>query len=436
MSYQATQDSDNTKLKETEIGMVPEEWDVVKVGEVGKIITGTTPSTKDRTYYGSSHMFISPADIGDAKYVRISGKHLSDKGLKKSRPLPKDSVLVVCIGATIGKTAMTLVENCTTNQQINAIVQDDSVLPDFLYYVVSFRSQSLPSLAGGIGIPIINKSNFENFLVLRPPLPEQKAIAHILSTVQRAKEATEQVIQATKELKKSLMKHLFTYGAVSLEEAPNVKLKETEIGMVPEEWEVKELKELTHKITDGAHRTPTYVEDGIPFLRVTDIQRPHIDWSKTKYIPESEHAELIKRCNPEKGDILLSKNGTIGLTKVIDWDREVSLFVSLCLIKPIKDIIENHYLSDYLSSNGLPQILERGKKMTVTNLHLVEIKQLLIPVPTFKIQSKISEIISKVDSSIQSEENRLKALDQLFKTLLNNLMTGKIRVKNFEVPQA
>lgn len=166
------------------------------------------------------------------------------------------------------------------------------------------------------------------------------------------------------------------------------KFKETEIGLIPDDWEVVKLKELTNKITDGAHRTPTYVERGIPFLRATDIKKSSIDWNKTKYIPIEEHLKLIKRCKPKRGDVLLSKNGTIGLTRVIDWEREFSIFVSLCLIKPKSDLIDNHYLSYYLSSEGMKQIRLRGKRMTVTNLHLVEIKELLIPLPPLPEQKK------------------------------------------------
>ena len=102
------------------------------------------------------------------------------------------------------------------------------------------------------------------------------------------------------------------------------------LGEVPEHWEVKRLKFLTNKIVDGAHFTPTYVNEGVPFLRVTDIQEKNIDMEKIKYIPLEEHQELIKRCNPQKGDLLLSKNGTIGISKKIDWNWEFSIFVSLC----------------------------------------------------------------------------------------------------------
>jgi type I restriction enzyme, S subunit len=122
--------------------------------------------------------------------VRSSIKSLSDEGLEVSRPLPKDSVLVVCIGATIGKTAMTLVDLSTTNQQINTIIPNSDIVDShFLYYALSSRATELPRLAGRAAVPIVNKAVFSQFLVPFPPLPEQSKVARILSAVDSKIEA-------------------------------------------------------------------------------------------------------------------------------------------------------------------------------------------------------------------------------------------------------
>ena len=133
------------------------------------------------------------------------------------------------------------------------------------------------------------------------------------------------------------------------------------IGKVPEHWEIIKLKYQTSKITDGTHVTPTYVENGIPFLRVTDIQTIEIDLNEVKKIPKHEHDELVKRCNPEKGDVLLSKNGTIGITKVVDWNWEFSIFVSICLIK-FKEKLFNKYFSIFFGSNVVDQQINEESK--------------------------------------------------------------------------
>ena len=202
--------AESVVLAETEIGLVPEGWIIINVGEVGKVVTGTTPRTSVPEYYGGAYMFTSPGDIGEEMYVKKAEKYISEKGLKVSRPLPRDTVLVVCIGATIGKTALTSAEQSTTNQQINAIIPNEKVFAHYLYYAISHRAPYLPSLAGRAAVPIVNKSNFTNFPIPLPPLTIQQKIASILSTVDKKIESEENKKKALDELFKSLLRNLMT----------------------------------------------------------------------------------------------------------------------------------------------------------------------------------------------------------------------------------
>ena len=153
------------------------------------------------------------------------------------------------------------------------------------------------------------------------------------------------------------------------------------------DWPVKQLAEVATKITDGTHKTPNYTDSGIPFLRVTDITQSN---TSKKFISEKEHRELIKRCHPQMGDILYSKNGTIGVAKLVDWDWEFSIFVSLALIKPRENLINPYYLACFLNSDSAySQATARSKSGTVTNLHLVDIKTMLIPLPPLATQQAI-----------------------------------------------
>lgn len=175
--------ADKVELKEVEEIFIPETWELSPVSEFGQIITGSTPSTKKPEHYGNSYMFISPGDMDDGIYVRKSAKHLSYEGLSVSRVLPSKSVLVVCIGSSIGKTALTIYDNCTTNQQINAVVPFKGVIPEYLYYAIKHRAEKLPDIAGRAAIPIVNKSNFAKFLIIRANERDQEEIANILLSV-------------------------------------------------------------------------------------------------------------------------------------------------------------------------------------------------------------------------------------------------------------
>jgi type I restriction enzyme S subunit len=199
------------------------------------------------------------------------------------------------------------------------------------------------------------------------------------------------------------------------------------LGDIPEHWSHSKLKYLTYKIVDGAHFTPTYVEHGIPFLRVTDIQTKKINLSKIKYIPLEEHNELIKRCNPKKGDVLLSKNGTIGITKIIDWDFDFSIFVSLCLIK-LRPILNPYFFSTLFSSKAVEvQIKESGQTTSVTNLHLEKIRELICILPPIKEQIAIADFLdyklSKIDRFISKKKQIIKLLNEQKAGIINHAVT-------------
>ncbi len=211
--------------------------------------------------------------------------------------------------------------------------------------------------------------------------------------------------------------------------------KMTEVGEIPNEWDIKKLDSIVEKITDGTHKTPIYTESGIPFLRVTDIQETCIDWNNVKYISKQEHDELTKRCKPEIGDILYSKNGTIGIPKIIDWDKEFSIFVSLCLIKIKKSDSEviNKYLEKFLSSDCcLNQIKVRAKQGTVTNLHLEEIRELIIPLPPLPEQQRIAEILSSNDALITKTDELIEKTKEIKQGLMQELLTKGIGHTEFK----
>ena len=179
----------------------------------------------------------------------------------------------------------------------------------------------------------------------------------------------------------------------------------------------------------GTHFTPIYTESGVPFLRVTDVQTNKINFDKIKFISSNEHNLLIKRCNPEKGDILYSKNGTIGIPKIVDWDWEFSIFVSLALIKPKQEKIKSEYLLLLLPEEIIwSQIRQRAKQGTVTNLHLEEIREFLIPLPNKTEQELIFKMGNAINNKLKSEQSTLAKYQQLKTGLMQDLLTGKVEV--------
>ncbi len=195
-------------------------------------------------------------------------------------------------------------------------------------------------------------------------------------------------------------------------------------------------KTTSKKIIDGTHFTPNYVDEGIPFLRVTDIHGSSINMNNVRYISQKEHEQLSKRCNPEKGDVLLSKNGTIGITKVVDWDCPFSIFVSLCLLKPVFQDIDSYFLSYIFQGKIIDyQILESSKTTSVTNLHLDKIQNLTIVVPPLSEQQAIANFLddklAQIDEYIAKKQRMIELLKEQKTVIINQAVTKGI---NPDVP--
>ena len=207
------------------------------------------------------------------------------------------------------------------------------------------------------------------------------------------------------------MKHLFTYGAVSLEEAPNVRLMETEIGMVPEEWESTTLGEVVTLQRGKDLPKSKRSEGNIPVIGSNGVV--------------GYHSESI-----ENGiGVFVGRSGSVGKVTWIDgeyWALNTTLWC--------KNFHGNNHKFVYYFLSGV-DLSKYASGVSVPTLNRNLLHPIKVGLPQYEEQQRISIMLSQVDSKIEQEENHLKALDQLFKTLLNNLMTGKIRVQNFEVPQ-
>lgn len=203
------------------------------------------------------------------------------------------------------------------------------------------------------------------------------------------------------------------------------KYKQTEIGLIPENWNEYRLKDLCTFINDGTHHTPNYVNTGIPFYSVENVSAN--DFINVKYITEEEHNRLIKRCKPERGDILLTRIGTLGITKKISWDVNASIYVSLALLK-IKTNISSDYLFEYSKSNFFVKgILSRSLlNATPQKINMGEIGDVpIILPPTISEQEAIAKVLSDTDNLIQALEQKIEKKKLIKKGAMQKLLTPK-----------
>lgn len=183
------------------------EWKEKKLGEVGDIVTGNTPSTKQNDYYGECYLWVTPTDITDSREVTSTAKMLTELGYTVARHIPANSILVTCI-ASIGKNAI-LRENGSCNQQINSITPYDEYSVEFVYYLICQNEKLLHANAGTGGMEILNKENFSKIKMYFPCLAEQRKIADCFSSLDEVIEKQKATLAAWEELKKGLLQQMF-----------------------------------------------------------------------------------------------------------------------------------------------------------------------------------------------------------------------------------
>ena len=196
------------------------EWEKCKLGDYGKVITGSTPPTKDiENYENGTYLWASPADLGTIKSISETKTMLSAQGFSRTRTLPKGSVLVTCIGSTIGKTGMATKE-MSTNQQINSIVVNDNNDNEFVYYAIQSAFPRYLSSIAVQAVPIISKSAFELLPNKRPCLQEQNKIGKFLSLLDERIAIQNKIIDKLQSLIKGLAHNIVRCNK------PNIHLSE------------------------------------------------------------------------------------------------------------------------------------------------------------------------------------------------------------------
>ena len=414
---------------------IPESWTIKKLIEL----------CNEKPQYGAAVSAL-PKNTDLPRYIRITD--LNDDGSLKanewksisekvSKPylLAEDEILFARTGATVGKTYLYNKKHgkCAfAGYLIRFKPEKNKLIPEYLFHYThsSYYWKWLRSIQTEGVQPNVNAEQYSNMLLLCPPLQEQQKIASILSTVDELIQKTEQIIEQTQRLKKGLMQRLLTKGL------GHTKFRKTELGEIPKQWNIVEIDEITSKITDIDHKMPKKVEQGIPFITVKYLTRDDSYYfnlnhdADLEYILEEDFEHHSKKFNAEYGDLLFSRYGTIGVTKMINTKEKLIASYSIALIKPKREIIFPLFLTHVLNSDKIKrQIQSFIEQSSNTNLDLLRIKKIKIPKPNLREQQKISSIISYIDLLVQKRRELKIKYENLKKGLMQQLLTGKIRVK-------
>ena len=395
---------------------LPKHWRNVQLKEMASL---RRENIKPEDALYSSYVGLEHIDSGESQLKRWGDA--AEVKSAKSRFYP-DDVLYGKLRAYLDKAVIAEMEGiCSTD--ILVVTANSKTLPRFLVYLLHTHPLISHAVATSTGVnhPRTSWNSLGQFTFPLPPLPEQRAIANVLQAIQEAKAARQRELALERERKAALMNYLFSYGT------KGEPRKQTEIGEIPESWEVVRLGDIVKEsIKDGVHQTPTYVEDGVPFITAKDIVSNKISFAECAYISLEEHETLIKRVKPEIGDVLLTKVGTIGNVALVDVSQEFSIFVQIALIKPKSDIIDSGFLLYvFQSEKGQTEINRKSAQSTMRFIGVQKISTVCIPFPSLSEQVEIAEALQACDTKISALEQEAERLDELFHAMLDELMTGK-----------
>lgn len=379
----------------TELGPLPEEWQVVRLGEVAEV------------RYGKA----KPKSVGTVPVIGSGGTYgWTDK------PLIGFPSLIIGRKGTAGQVWLAQ-EPCWPSDTTFYLEWKQDVDVSFLHGY--FLLNPLSGEHAKTTLPTLQRPDLENYLIPLPPLPEQRAIAHVLRTVQRAKEAGERVVAALKELKKSLMRHLFTYGPVAVGEQDAVPLRDTEIGPIPAHWQVVRLGEVVRL------RKGTVLPADVPNTRYVGLE--HIDSGEIKirqfgYAAETKSAKAIF----QQGDILYGKlRPYLDKAALAEWEGVCSTDILVLIPKRVDSMFAAYLMhSSYVFQHAIATTTGVNHPRTSWKA----LAQGLIPLPPLSEQREIARILQAVDRRIEAEEAYVRALETLFKSLLHELMTARRRL--------
>ncbi len=310
--------------------------------------------------------------------------------------------------------------------EINTSKLDPGFL-DFYVKMPEFIAQI--EARGSTNYASIRPAQVLTYQIPLPTLPEQRAIAAALRTMRAARDATALVLQQAKELKRSLMRHLFTYGPVSVQDAGKVELQETEIGMMPKNWEAETIG-TNFRITSGStpsRAKPEYWNGKIPWVKTGEVHYQEITVTE-EYITELALEETAVKLIP-KGTLLMAMYGqgvTRGRVALLGLEATINQACAAFIPKNRK-VVDDYFF--HVLNYKYEDIRAMGHGAHQTNLNAQIIRDFVIPVPSSQDQENIASSIMQANKKIETLESRVSALDDLFQSMLKNMMSGTVRVK-------
>lgn len=368
----------------------------VRLGDIGVFKTGGTPSKKHPEYYGGTVPWVStPALNGSSIGLEDATQMITQEGVDHSatKVIPEGS-LMVGIRVGVGKVAVNTVPMCT-NQDIVSIVGVDSDIWNIQYlsYAIQSNSSLLQSHKRGATITGITTKELKQLAIPFLPMEQQLSLVNLLNCIKRSGAKAERQLSHLDTLVKSRFIEMF--GGLGSDG-------------------LRSLKDVCSIITDGTHQPPKFVDEGIPFLFVSNIASDAVDYETNKFISVEDYEQLIRRTPIEIGDVLVSAVGSFGHPAVVRNGRPFCFQRHIAYLKPRHDLVDSNYLHAVFLSDEAQRYMDRcAKGVAQRTVTLKSFREMKIPVPPMSLQEEFAAFVQYVDKlrfDVQQQIDKLELL--------------------------
>lgn len=416
------------EFKETPIGKIPKDWDVKPLKEVVMFRRKNSSKLKEVSQVAFIPMGLVPDEGFFAKYEL---RPVENVGGSSTYCEPGD-ILLAKITPSFENGKQGIVPFDAPNgfalatTEVYPLVPTEEIDRMFLFYLLKYpknRKLLESKMRGTTGRQRVPKDELSNLLLPLPPLPEQKKIAEILSTIDKAIEKTDALIHHYQQLKNALMQKLFTEGI------GHTRFKPSPLGQIPAEWDVVKIGDIIEFAQYGLS-IKMYDEGQYPIVKMDSIFNGKVMPVNLKYVDLDE--ETFNKFKLEKGDVLVNRTNSyelVGKTGIFLLEGDYVFASYLIRLRPKKDIVDSAFLTYYLilSQDRLRQIATRG--VSQANINATNLKKFLVPLPPLEEQKKIAQILMTIDNKIDAEMKTKEELEKLKQGMMDKLLTGKVRVK-------
>lgn len=385
------------------------EWETKKLGEIGEIVTGSTPPTNEESYYGGEYLFVSPADIQANRYVENTKTTLTEKGFRKGRKIKKGSSLFVCIGSTIGKVAQAS-EYCVTNQQINAIVSSENN-DDFVFSLLEFNSKKIKLLSAKQAVPIINKTTFSSIQINISSLSEQDRIASFLSLIDKRITTQNKIIKQLETLIRDFRNQIFKQ---------KIKFRDEFENEFPE-WEICKLSDVAERnVQKNSENNQNVLTISAQFGLISQL-----DFFNKSVSAKDVSGYYLLRQNDFSYNKSYSNGYPMGAIKRLKrYEKGIvsTLYICFRFNEAVSVDFMEQYFESGIQNSEIEKIAQEGaRNHGLLNVGVSDFFDIEIILPTIKEQKRIADFLLSIDLKVKIETDLLYKLEEQKKFLLQQM---------------